>query len=42
MQNAEIGYLKFEDKSIYKFKKYSIPEAIPAGVTKGIETLTTT
>ena len=39
--NGEIGYLKFEDRRIYKFKKYSIPEAIPAGVTKGIETLST-
>ena len=39
--NAEIGYLKCEDRRIYKFKKYSIPEAIPAGVTKGIETLST-
>ena len=42
-QNSQIGYLKNSvfDKSIFKFKKYSIPEAIPAGFTKGIETLST-
>ena len=42
-QNSEIGYsrsLVFY-KSILKFKKYSVPEAIPAGINKGIETLTT-
>ena len=42
-QNSEIGYFRnlVFDKSIFEFKKYSIPEAIPAGVTKGIETLST-
>ena len=42
-QNSEIGYLRnlVFDKSILKFKKYSISEAFPAGITKGIETLST-
>ena len=40
-QNSEIGYSRnlVFDKSILKFKKYSISEAFPAGIIKGIETL---
>ena len=42
-QNSEIGYFRnlVFDKSIFEFKKYSITEAIPAGITMGIETLST-
>lgn len=40
-ENAQIGYSRVLNKSIYEFKKYSIPEAIPAGINKGIETLST-
>ena len=41
-ENGAIGYFKSNnlERSIIKFKKYSIVEAIPSGINKGTQTLT--